>query len=759
MRLVALPALAQTERGSLQGTIKTADGQPAEFVTIVIQGSAKGTTADKNGNYLIKNITPGRHILLVSFIGLQAQQQVVEVLPGQVTAVNFTLVESARQLAEVVVLSSTNLLARKESDYIARMPLKNLENPQSYNIATKELLKEQDVTDFVSALRAIPGAGSASTTPYQITGIFMRGFSAGINLRNGLFTATSNGGDPQVIEQLEAIKGPSGTLFGTASSYGGLLNRVTKKPVEASFTEVGLNLGSFSFQRITADVNTPLNADKTVLLRVNTAYHTEISFQDVGKASSFLLAPSLLYKASDRLSIQLDAEINANNQLSVFYNYGPGASTATDVRQLGLDYDKSYSSNDLTHRPTITNFYFAQATYAVNDRWRLSTNLSSSNIESNSGVVYPAFFSDTQFARGVYDFNFQTRTLDIQANLNGEFAIGKLRNRVLIGLDNQNSVSTSSGGYNDFVDTVDVSQPAAPVLNVAKARTTLIQFSSGSSSNRYAVYVSDVINLTDRLNVLLSLRLDHFRFGGSSDFLAGVRNDGIYSQNALSPKLGATYQLIKNNLSVFANYLQTFNNVAPTPTGQTFRPEKAYQLEGGLKLDLLDGKLSSTLSYYHIEVKDKVRPLDAITSIQDGTQVSRGIDADLVVNPVSGLNLVAGYGNNNSRITKAEVNEGNRPGGVPIHSGTIWTSYTLQKGSIKGLGAGFGLNHNGQVYYNDANNFSIPEFTTLKASLFYSQANYRLSLTVNNLSDQRYWNYVSSPQMPRQVLGSLSVRF
>ena len=700
--------------GQVRGTVLLPGGAPADYVSVALQGTTCGETTDERGQFQLRRVATGSYTLVVSFVGYETQQVPVEVRAGETTQVPaLTLVRSDQQLQEVVVNGSrANKFARRESDYIARMPLKNLENPQSYSVAAKELLKEQDVTDVVSALRAIPGAASASTTPYQITGIFIRGFSTGINLRNGLFTGGSNGGDPQVIERLEAIKGPSGTLFGTASSYGGLLNRVTKKPLETTFAEAGINLGSFGFQRITADVNTPLNADKTVLFRVNAAYHTENSFQDVGQAMSFLVAPSLRYKTSDKLTIQLDAEINTNNQLSAFYNYGPGAATATDIRQLGLDYYKSYSSNDLTHRPTITNFYAAQATYAFNSNWQLSTNLSSSNVESNSGVVYPTFFSDTQFARGVYDFNFATRTLDLQANLNGEFGIGQLRNRLLVGLDYQRSVSTSSGGYNDFVDTVDVSQPAAPALNVARARTSLIPFSEGSSNNTYAAYVSDVVNLTDRFNVLLSLRLDHFRFGGSSDYLLGVRNTGRYSQNALSPKIGATYQLIRNNLSAFANYQQTFNNVAPTPTGQTFRPERAYQSEGGLKVDLLDGKLSSTLSYYHIEVRDKVRPVDAITFIQDGTQVSRGIDADVVANPVSGLNVVAGYGYNHSRITKAEVNEGNRPGGVPVHSGNVWTSYTLPQGSAKGIGAGFGLNYNGQVYYNDANNFSIPEFTT-----------------------------------------------
>ncbi|RXM56706.1 TonB-dependent receptor plug domain-containing protein, partial [Chryseobacterium sp. CH1] len=44
--------------------------------------------------------------------------------------------------------------------------------------------------------------------------------------------ATTNGEiDPADLERLEVIKGPSGTLYGGAvTSFGGLINAVTKKP-------------------------------------------------------------------------------------------------------------------------------------------------------------------------------------------------------------------------------------------------------------------------------------------------------------------------------------------------------------------------------------------------------------------------------------------------------------------------------------------------------------------------------------------------
>lgn len=47
------------------------------------------------------------------------------------------------------------------------------------------------------------------------------------------------------VERIEVMKGASGTLFGSAvSSFGGVVNLVTKKPIEAKRTEFTYMIGS-----------------------------------------------------------------------------------------------------------------------------------------------------------------------------------------------------------------------------------------------------------------------------------------------------------------------------------------------------------------------------------------------------------------------------------------------------------------------------------------------------------------------------------
>ena len=56
-----------------------------------------------------------------------------------------------------------------------------------------------------------------------------RGFIVQAKLRNGIAGLVTSRNDAANLESVEIIKGPSATLFGsTLTSYGGLINRVTK---------------------------------------------------------------------------------------------------------------------------------------------------------------------------------------------------------------------------------------------------------------------------------------------------------------------------------------------------------------------------------------------------------------------------------------------------------------------------------------------------------------------------------------------------
>ncbi len=754
--------------GNISGNVTTSDGQPAVAVTVEVQGLRKSTVTNGKGFFSIRNVPAGAQRIRISMLGYEPVVQEVVVEAGKTVAVNIQLQISNTQLKEFIVLDHRNKIANKHSDQVARMQLDNLENPQSYSVATKELLLEKNVLDFQSAVRSIPGI-VLSTEDYQGSSLaYVRGFSTNPYIRNGIYFMNLVSGDPQNIERLEAIKGPSGTLYGSMGvSYGGLINRVTKKPFGYRAGEAGISIGGYGLARLTADVNTPLNEDKTALLRVNAAATWQQSFQDNNFQRTYLIAPTFSYQLNDKLDILVDVELNSNKRpaLTSYPVYSAAAAGFTRYDQVPLDYFKSYASDKVTYPPSTTNNFYTQINYKLNSKWKLSANVAYSDFNFNAGTIGLTLHGPDTLMRDLYDFYWQYNSLNIQPNLTGEFNIGSVRNRLLVGLNYQDNKTVATGyvlGPQDTFNYRATYPPPFPIQRIrASGAYSAAYYEMDFKQKAYAAYITDVINFNDRLNILLSLRYDHYKDGGYKD----RQNPGNVTgpdASALAPKLGITYQVLKDRMTLFANYMQGIRYVAPDMLGNVFDPERARQGEGGIKIDLADGKLSSTISYYDILVKNIVRasPSNPNISVQDGSQESRGVDVDIIASPVEGLNIVTGYAYNASKFVKSDLSkEGKRPYGTPVNAGNIWLSYTLQRSAARGLGFGAGAVYSDDYFGTDDNTLVIPGYTVFNASVFYNQSKFRVAFALDNIGDKRYWNLYGTPQMPRRLAGSLLVRF
>lgn len=790
--------------GSVKGRVTTADGQPAAFVSIQVRGFNKSTVTDEDGSFVLRGLVPGEYDLEISLTGYATIVQRVAVVHGKVTSISIQLLVSGRQLQEAVVTGGRNKFARASSDYVSRMPLKNLENAQVYTTITRDLMENQLVFSVDDAMRNATGIQRM----WEATGrsgdggsyYNSRGFILQSQLRNGVAGNVTSKIDAANLERIEVIKGPSATLFGsTLTSYGGLINRVTKKPYASFGGEVNYAGGNFGYNRISADINTPLDSARNALLRVNTAYLDEGSFQDNGFNRAFSFAPSLSYKINDRLNFLFDAEIYRSRDLLApifFFPYGQTIASMgyTRADQLPLDYRRSFYSDDLSQQSASTNF-FGLLQYKITDKWSTSTNVTVTNsysdgpgpyfyLLSNAAVTGDpnAIGSDYISRNDQFTANSRDRMVEIQQNLNGEFYLGGVQNRFVAGLDylNHNSNQFFSGGtYDTIASHGDI--PAYRDFN----RTNLAKLYETKGvdfvypvdliTNTYSTYVSDVANLTDNLLVMAALRVDHFVNKGNYDVTTG-KTSGGYNQTALSPKFGIVFQPVKDHVSLFANYQNGFTNETGTDyQGRAFKPEKAYQTEAGVKLDLFGGRMTSTISVYDIRVRDIVRAyvpavpdpgLPPAPQIQDGTQRSKGIEAEVVANPLPGLNIVGGFSYNDSKYEKADADvEGLRPGTAssPV-AANWWVSYRIPAGALKGFGVGFGGNYasdNKIINSKSIGTFILPAYAVLNASVFYEYAKFRFGVKSDNLTDKKYWiGYTTvNPQKLRSVMASIAFKF
>lgn len=766
--------------GVIRGTVKTADGKPAEFVNVTVKETNQATATGQSGNYIIRNIKTGTYTIIASFTGLRTQTQSITVTEGRTTVVNFVLLEDRKELQQVYINGAkNNKFLKKETEDVARLPLKNLENPQVYSVVTNELMKEQVVVNYADAYKNIPGTGVPLVYNNGRTTMLSRGFTTGNFIRNSVAGYNFNAIDPIDIEKIEAIKGPTGTLFNSSlASFGGLFNRVTKQPFEVPRTEISYQTGSFDLNRLTADVNMPLKADKSVLFRVNAALHNEKSFQDAGFYKSFFVAPSLTYVVNDRLTVNVDAEIGNGNATSAYRLTPDVSATATvhDVRDLGIDYKRSFMNNGVDYLSRQFDVY-ALADYKISDHWKSQT-IFNKTYSTTKGLVTAFTLKDAtkQLTQQATKEDYPYFISNLQQNFIGDFKIGQFRNRVVTGVEYYSQKSNNTN--------VTVSLPAISYLNPGAAYnnftadkiTALIQAKAPTvndyqqtNQSSYAAYISDVFNITEQLNAMASIRVDRF-FNKGTYKPADGSTTGNFVQTAFSPKFGLVYQVLPDRVSLFGNYMNGFNNVVPTnPSfdGTPFKPQYANQWETGVKVDIWDHRISSTISYYDISVTNTTMddPLHPGFSTMAGTQSSKGIEAELIANPIQGFNIVAGYAYNDSKITNAAAGTGTlgrRPAAAgPPRLANIWMSYRLVSGKLQGLGLGVGGNYGSQSYQTNTATFQfiIPSYKTLDATVFYDRPKYRIGLKLDNLTNEKYWSFRLAPQNPTRGTLSVAVRF
>lgn len=787
-------ATSFAQNGTLSGSVVSSDNTPLEAVTITVNGTKFGTQTDSQGSFEIKNLKSGNYTLKASFVGFKTKEVNFSITESQTTTLEQISLNSKSETLDEVVLNGTktNSYARKESAIVSKMPLKDIENPQVYNTISSELLKEQVVTNFDDALKNAPGIDKlweSTGRGSDGAGYFsLRGFAVQPTMVNGLPSLTNGSPDPANIERIEVIKGPSGTLFGSSLvSYGGLINVTTKRPYNSFGGSVSYVGGTYGLNRVAVDVNTPLSDQKNVAMRVNAAYHTENSFQDAGFRKSLFIAPSLSYEVNEKLSFLINTEFysgKSTNQTMLFLDRGAPL-RVHNLGELNYDNKRSYTSNDL-YIETPSFSLQGQMNYKINDQWNSQTVISRTS--SKSEGYYSYLYEGTQYtpvtegivlARYTNKQNSESIGTDIQQNFIGDFKIGNLRNRLVVGFDyfNMNVINNGSAYVQDgsiyignnlqqFNEGVlGITDPAlytddSGTLSQAGIDALLATSPINASKTKqeiFSTYASNVLNITPALSVMASLRVDRFINKGDLS-----TNADDFNQTALSPKFGVVFQPILDKVSVFANYMNGFSNVAPITTPgnniYTFDPEQANQLEVGTKLNLLNDRIIASFSLYDVKVSNTVLQVSPEEYIQDGEQRNKGFEASITASPIEGLNIIAGYSYNDSKLEKAaEGNEfaGRRPESAgPQNLANLWATYKIMAGKLQGFGLGFGGNYGSEnkiFNRNGSGTFTLSDYTVINGSLFYSSSDFLITLKLDNITNKEYykgWSTIS-PQRPR----------
>lgn len=745
---------AEAPGGTLKGVVTTADGKPADGITITIKGTNLGTMTNADGQYTINHVKPGTYTVRVSAVGLVTDEKTVTILAGKTQTLNFMLKESFSSLQEVAINASRHRYKADQPSSTIRINEPLIEAPQNIQVITSQSLSDQQVIAMSDGvIRNVSGATRLEHWADIYTRVNMRGGRAAA-FRNGM-NVTSNWGplteDMSFVDRIEFIKGPSGFMMSNGEPSG-IYNVVTKKPTGSDFNgEASINLGSYDLYRASLDLDGKVNNSGKLLYRLNVMDQNKGSFRAYEYNDRYSIAPVLTWKVDSATSLTFEYTFQhmKTSNVGSYYMFAKDG-YAVVPRETTLLEPGIPPSNIDDHSA------FVYLHHQIDDHWKLTGQLGYFNYKSKGSSMWVNDVAENgDIIRSVTIWDASNTMKFGQLFVNGDVQTGPVRHRILAGLDlgsksyiadwgQGGAIDTGSVRFNIYHPVYNNPKLALPTFDRSKP---LEQRGAGNltSQSYNGVYAQDELGFFD--NVL------RITLAGRYTYVKEINYLEERDQKKFTPRFGASASIDKNT-SIYGLFDQTFTpQSGQTRAGKQAKPLTGNNLEAGIKHDWMDGSWSTSLSVYRIRQNNATSSDPSNSSSESyvvdvGQTKTDGVEFDVRGDIITGLSLIANYAYTDSKISKTS-NDPNLPAtavvgakvpGYATHSANATLTYTMQTGALKGSGiyaAGtFEGDRTTWTWSATAEEKALPDYYKFDGGLFWGKNRMRVSLNVYNLLDK-----------------------
>lgn len=692
-----------------------------------------------------------------------------------------------------------------------------LDTTQTVNVIGKDLFTEQGATTLTDVLRNSPGVGTfyVGENGNTATGdtLYMRGFDSSSSIYvDGVRDLGSISRDVFNLEQVEVIKGPSGSDFGRSAPTGAI-NLISKR---AEFTDANtamLSYGSANQRRLTADINKVLAASSA--LRINLmAQDSGVPGRDEVRNKRWGIAPSLVFGLEDgtRVTLNLLHVQQDNRPDGGVPTIGlPGYSSPDPARpQIGLapkvdpsnfygtlhDYDKVTA--DMA--TLIVERALGETTQLTNTtRWgstRQDYMLTSFMLSKDATRFQTPDINNPStwlVLRSLPTFKDQrNEILTNQTNLRTTLRTNRLTHDLSAGLE---LVREDLHGYGVSAQ-AGTNWPAANLYAPDPAVDGLRWARNGADrrgrTDTAALYLFDTVHLDEHWQFNAGLRADHYRTRYQSWAACSGASCGSLPSGSIVPsvnartsgtlfnwKAGLLYKP-SNSTSLYANYAISqqppggstldLSASANNPNNPVYDPQKARTAELGWKQGLSDERLLLTAALYDTRIDNEIvqDPTD-LQYYQTGSKRVRGVELSITGAITAAWSISGGFTTMDAKVLKGPPvsNDGTAVlSYTPDKAFTAWTTYVFPFGLTLGGGARYsGTMHRGRDGAVGTPSF-VEDYWVFDAMASYAvNDSLSLRLNVNNLFDKTYVaainksGYRYMPGAPRNLLLTATFRF
>jgi catecholate siderophore receptor len=737
-------------------------------------GTASDVTADATGSFRV-DLPAGTYKVSAVQSGYQQVEQPVELHAGAQTRLTLTL--KIEKNVETVTVTASEGYATTVQTTGSRVPIRVLDLPQSTYTVTQQLLQDRGVDSLKEALEGVPAVqptlGEGRRDSFSI-----RGFNSGTDQYfDGVRDDAQYYRDLSNTEQLDVVEGPAAVLYGRGSS-GGLVNRVTKKPeMEGLEGSVAVTGGSYGERRLESDTSDSW-LHNTLGGRLTGAGEFSGNQRHYYYMNRYAFAPTLRWRVSDRTDMYAQvqhlrderlpdrgiAAINGpqgvvpiGNYYGYILGYTPNASHdfihegATDETfDLRHDFENSWHLHEIFRHSgntvswstiylselnsggtTIAGPSSTHARKAGQALLTLSDAAPAAGDPAENPVISRGQYNANQFQRNIFD--------QLEAYRSGRFA--GIGHTLLLGGEYGRQTIDRLQFFGTAPDTTLYN----PVPDLPPTPGTSPTTDGRFWGQTAAFYVQDLMQLAPRWKLMAGARFDNFK-QNLDQRLPGKPDLGRVD-NKWSPRVGLLYQP-RTWSTLYLSYSRNFD-----PSGESLNlaannaelaPERTQNYEGGAKFSSFGDKLITTAAVYDLN-RNNIKtpnPADPSQLLLTGEQRTLGASLSFQGSVTQRWMVYGGYAYQDAVVVKSNASfngvsfQGKRPTDIPLHSGSIWSTYRF----ANGWGAGGGVYFNTDSFAFTDNLVELPGYARLDATVFYHRRHTEIDGHLFNVANTRYYD-------------------